>query len=199
MVASKLVGPAGHVYSFEPSPSTFSVLKRNVEDNGLKNVTIERKAVSDTNGTVELYESIPGVYRSPSVGKEVVVDSVKLDDYLRGADFVKIDVDGHETRALQGMTELLRGDLRVVMEYWPRGMAQMRIPQMDLLVPLHRLGFSFHTIMDDGSVALTSLSQLLEWGEHQARTANSGNMFDSRNIFLSKNASRQGMPEASSR
>src|SRR2546427_3878451 len=38
-----LVGVTGRVFAFEPSPYNFQLLKKNVEMNGYKNVTLEQK------------------------------------------------------------------------------------------------------------------------------------------------------------
>jgi len=70
----------------------------------------------------------------------------------------------------------------MVMEYWPRGMAQRQRQSVDLLWPLGCLGFNFSSILDDGATIPISLSQLIEWGESQLRTATS------RNLFLEKSA-----------
>ena len=48
LLASKLVGPAGRVYAFEPSPAVMPVLRRNL--GGKANVSIEEKAFSEAPG-----------------------------------------------------------------------------------------------------------------------------------------------------
>src|SRR5262245_590665 len=57
LIFSKLVGPGGRVYAFEPHPTNFSLLDRNVQTNGYKNATVVRKAVADATGSLKLYES----------------------------------------------------------------------------------------------------------------------------------------------
>ena len=43
LLFAKLVGPAGKVYSFEPEPSNFSILKKNVKVNEYRNVILEKR------------------------------------------------------------------------------------------------------------------------------------------------------------
>lgn len=47
--------PNGKIFSFEPCHDTFELLKKNVEDNKLNNVSVEKVAISDTNGKTFLY------------------------------------------------------------------------------------------------------------------------------------------------
>jgi FkbM family methyltransferase len=51
MLMSRAVGEAGKVIAFEPDPANMVRLKRNVELNALKNVTLIENAVSDRFGT----------------------------------------------------------------------------------------------------------------------------------------------------
>lgn len=59
LLAARLVGPDGHVYAFEPSPSNYRALCSNVALNGLTNVTPLQAAVGETPGRAVLYEG-PG-------------------------------------------------------------------------------------------------------------------------------------------
>ena len=55
VIAAKIVGDQGHVYAFEPDPTSFAILKANVERNGLANVTLEQKALSNEPGSLRLF------------------------------------------------------------------------------------------------------------------------------------------------
>ena len=50
---AQLVGKSGKVFSFEPEPNNFKLLKKNVEVNGYNQVTIEQKAVSDVKDMIK--------------------------------------------------------------------------------------------------------------------------------------------------
>src|SRR5262249_2235477 len=73
---SELVGASGRVYSVEPIPLTFEILRFNVRRWGLKNVELFNCAISDINGhvtmEVPLYESGgENFYGSRIVSEEV--------------------------------------------------------------------------------------------------------------------------------
>ena len=55
LIAAKLVGENGIVYSFEPEPNSHKFLCKNVEINNYTNVVPIKKAVSNKNGEVNLW------------------------------------------------------------------------------------------------------------------------------------------------
>jgi FkbM family methyltransferase len=55
LLASKLVGPTGHVFAFEPVPSMATALRRNVQASNLKNVTIIEAALANVSGNLTLH------------------------------------------------------------------------------------------------------------------------------------------------
>src|SRR4051794_41178218 len=59
LLASRVVGPRGHVYAFEPSPENYSGLRANVELNGLRNVTTAQLAVGEQERRAVLYVGAP--------------------------------------------------------------------------------------------------------------------------------------------
>jgi len=44
LIFAKLVGDDGKVFAFEPEPANFDLLKKNVEINGYRNMTLVQKA-----------------------------------------------------------------------------------------------------------------------------------------------------------
>ncbi|MGH7424839.1 MAG: FkbM family methyltransferase, partial [Candidatus Methylomirabilales bacterium] len=105
LIFAKLVGPEGRVFAFEPDPGNFSLLKKNVEANGYQNVVVENRALGDETGKIRLYLSSvhAGDHRTYDVGESrpwVVVDCVRLEDYMRDrdceVDLVKMDIQGAE-------------------------------------------------------------------------------------------------------
>jgi FkbM family methyltransferase len=118
VVAAKVVGASGKVYSFEPTPFTRSVLSEVVELNGFSNVVeIRPEAVSDKPGVTTFFDtgdvisnanSLVKTFRSRE-GIEVPVTSV---DEFVGAKGItvsclKIDVEGAELDLLKGARETL--------------------------------------------------------------------------------------------
>src|SRR3989338_8733486 len=50
LMAARQVGPTGKVYAFEPGADNCTLLRKNIEQNGYRNVTIVEKAVSEKPG-----------------------------------------------------------------------------------------------------------------------------------------------------
>jgi FkbM family methyltransferase len=111
---SKLVGKMGKVYSFEPEPNNFALLKKNVEFNKCNNVIVEQKAISNRTGKIKLSlsDSMAGhrISNSDSQENTIIIDSVSLDDYFknhdRKIDFIKIDTEGFDGNVIQGMKKI---------------------------------------------------------------------------------------------
>jgi FkbM family methyltransferase len=133
VMAGVLVGSRGRVYSFEPDPKCFSLLTRNASLNGLENLTAEKLAVAHASGSTNLYLhgdnfSDHRLYDSGDGRDSVPVSAVSLDEYFSAAtapiDLLKIDIQGAEWHAFQGMRHILQRGLveRVIFEFWPVGL-----------------------------------------------------------------------------
>jgi FkbM family methyltransferase len=115
LLAAKLVGPDGIVHSFEPTPSTFGVLRKNAE--GLSNVAIHETAVWSHPDELELRDfgvelSMFNSLYDPRISGEiphrmVKVPAISLDDHVEATgavpDFVKVDAESAEAQVLEGM------------------------------------------------------------------------------------------------
>lgn len=113
------VGKSGTVHSFEPVPLTFDVLKNNIEKAGLSQVKVHPLAISNQTGTATI--SVPkypdgsenfyeATLQNTENGKGMVIQTLRLDDWLHlfsALDFIKLDVEGHEPSALEGMKLLI--------------------------------------------------------------------------------------------
>lgn len=128
LLAARAVGESGRVLAFEPSPESFSLLVRNIEINGLSNVTPVQKAVSDELGRARLFlnRTNKGASRlsKPSGGGFVEVDTITLDEFLGSdrIDLVKMDIEGWEPAAFAGMKRILLENprLKLFTEFSPR-------------------------------------------------------------------------------
>lgn len=114
---SKLVGPEGRVLAFEPMPETFSLLAFHSRLFAYPNVTLLNAAASDTFGLIGMEtpvnaRGLPNIYRAHVVDAPAAskVFSLPVDALCIPArvSFIKIDVEGHERRVLQGMENLLK-------------------------------------------------------------------------------------------
>jgi FkbM family methyltransferase len=111
---AKRVGPTGHVVAFEPVPRNAEAFLRNIEINRLTHVRLLKLAASDKPG-----EAIIRMAENPSTASlvwhrdnpsaiEMRIKTASLDDLREAGEFgspkfVKIDVEGAEGLALQGM------------------------------------------------------------------------------------------------
>ena len=117
---SRLVGQNGRVWSFEPIPETFALLRLNMKRFDLGNVIAIDRAVSDEDATIPM--SVPrdsrglrnyhlahrGLsFNSPSFQIPSVrwMHGVAVDEPR--VTFVKIDTEGHELACIRGMPLLL--------------------------------------------------------------------------------------------
>lgn len=122
LLASTCVGATGSVHSFEPVPFTFNRLQQHVHINSLTNVFPNMKALwsSKTRLSLSLPAKTDGNSGAYSVGGNeldtaveacaVSLDSYKSDNKLGRIGLIKMDIEGAELFALQGMKEVLSQD-----------------------------------------------------------------------------------------
>ena len=166
LVAARSAGPRGKVFAFEPDPTNFELLKRNVSANAYTTVVTVNKAVSNRTGTAALYldEFNRGdhrMYDSHDGRSYVRVDAVRLDDFFRPSspkvDVVKIDIQGAEAWAVEGMSDLLKttGDVVLFTEFWPQGLHRCGVEAEDYLQSLAALGFERFYDIDERRESVT--------------------------------------------
>jgi FkbM family methyltransferase len=128
LLASKLVGPAGRVIAFEPSPRERNRLKRHIRINSCSNVhvcdfALGKTAKRETLHLVDGSEDWCNSLRPPAVQTKttkIEIDVKPLDEFLKESpvaivDFVKLDVEGGEMDVLIGAMELLRSSSRPIL------------------------------------------------------------------------------------
>jgi FkbM family methyltransferase len=171
LIFARLVGDTGRVYAFEPDPANFALLKRNVELNAYGNVTLVQKAVSHASERAKLYlhewNSMHSIAEFEGDHGSVEVEAVRLDDYFQGegsVDFVKMDLEGGEGRAIQGMLSTLRKNegIRVLTEFYPFGLKRFGMEREDFLKSLLTLGFDVFCIDEQGRPYAADIGGLLE-------------------------------------
>jgi FkbM family methyltransferase len=126
LLFSRLVGNAGKVYAFEPDPTNYGYLLKNIELNGYKNIIAEQKAASDVSGKIRLFlhETNPGGHTITNAYdglKSIDVKCVTLEKYFNGhmrkPIFIKIDVEGAEDRVLRGAGDIVDGKTGLLLEF----------------------------------------------------------------------------------
>lgn len=153
LVASRLLGPSGRVYAFEPDPHHFSYLVRNLQANACANTTAIPLALADR--TTELrFFSQPGasggsLHRNAAKSRVIRVRTTTLDEFLAEEGWppiamIKMDIEGGELFALRGMRETIQRNsgLTLIMEYSPLPMQAAGVDPLQLLRTLQEVGFT---------------------------------------------------------
>jgi FkbM family methyltransferase len=107
----KWLYPKARITAFEPDPNTFTLLKKNVVNNSLRDVITENCALWDENGSIGFFvdPAVPGSLlmstdQSRPAGTRIQVPSRKLSDFVHEPiDFLKIDVEGAEHRIIRDL------------------------------------------------------------------------------------------------
>jgi len=166
LLASKIVGEAGRVISFEPSSRVFPVLRRNITLNGFKNVLAFPIALTDKPGRARLYyHSAVGC---DSLGKDASfepdahaeeIGTESLDTVLKQTsvgrvDVIKMDVQGAEELALRGANEIV-SSMRpiVIFEFFPEGAISLGLSPNGPWDVLEGHGYEFFIVDERGAVA----------------------------------------------
>ncbi len=160
LIAAKRVGRVGHVYAFEPSAQTFERLRYNVEMNSLTNVSAYPVAMSDGNGSADLFvsSSAQEAWNSlvrPHGGGDYVLDKIEtmaLDDFVEQHGLagriamMKVDVEGWETKVVSGARRMLaRADAPVLqMEFTDPAADAAGASCRELYRALAQLGYRMH-------------------------------------------------------
>ncbi len=124
---SALTGATGRVFSFEPRKEIYEVLVKNIELNGLENVTELNVGVSDQEKKLLLprvdinkdlnFGALNLNYEANKDGQDryeielVLIDDLKLFDAV---DIIKIDVEGMERKVLDGALKTISKDRPIV-------------------------------------------------------------------------------------
>jgi FkbM family methyltransferase len=161
LLFARSVGPNGHVHAFEPNQECIALLRRNIAANRYANVTVCEKAVSDATGPLQLFlnEDNLGDHRTYDAGDRrnaIQVQAVSIDDYCATTgvrfDWIKMDIQGAEYRAVKGMSSILRANphTAIVTEFWPAGLQSAGTEPASYLGLLASLGLRL-SLLDENS------------------------------------------------
>jgi FkbM family methyltransferase len=140
LLAATITGDQGRVISLEPSPSNFSLLKKNIAD--LPNINAIQKAVSCNEGELVFYE-FPALYSEYNtidttqfedkswfnaykpvkhLLKATTIDIIAQHLSDKASLMIKVDVEGAELDVIRGGSRTLsKKNLTLIMEYLAPG------------------------------------------------------------------------------
>jgi FkbM family methyltransferase len=169
-----LANPDGRVFAFEPMPENAERVRRHIAENGLDNVELVEAAVSDVDGSAELFHTDGDHPSSTSLVETFmtsyhadvhasVVPTVTLDAFLedRGVEhvsLVKLDIETAEPQALRGMQRTVERDRPAIFCEVLNADVGSRLQSM--LAPL---GYRFCHLTDEGPVERTEIVSHPEW------------------------------------
>ena len=172
LLMARLVGDTGKVFAFEPDPNNYALLTKNITINDYKNIVPIQKAVSNKTGQVKLFltDTSFGHHLSTSneEGRFVIVDAITLDEFFEyedlPIDFIKMNIEGAETAALQGMANLIKKNksLKIITEFAPSFLRRAGSSPEEFLNKLVGYGFGlYHMSEERKSVEPSDVSSLL--------------------------------------
>tara|TARA_Y100000389_G_scaffold143669_1_gene141972 strand:+ start:13237 stop:14154 length:918 start_codon:yes stop_codon:yes gene_type:complete len=122
LIASKIVGPNGTVIAFEPTPSTFSYLKKNININNINNIIISDKGLSSSEKQLPFLLSDNNPEANSIISKDhesfqnddqvikistTTIDKFCIENNIKKIALIKLDIEGQELEAIKGAKEIL--------------------------------------------------------------------------------------------
>lgn len=154
LLASHLVGPKGKVYAFEPHPLLHTYIVKNAKMNGYDHMVAVPQAISDRVGQVSFFVGTrlgtSSLFYHYGLGRKPIrVRATTLDEFFRGegypkVDVIKMNIEGSEKAAVEGMGELSRRNpgLKLIVEYCPSALEAAATTPGDLFDALLAQGFT---------------------------------------------------------
>ncbi len=161
ILMADVAGPAGRVVAVEPTHYNLQFLRHNIRLNHMHNVTALPYAAGSKNETQRLYRGANSLMNSfyadntlGEAGGSEDVTVIPLDSLIQGpVDLIKLDIEGAEIDALQGMVALLNHspNINLIVEWNPPTQISAGHSGTALLDWLEEHGFHLTSIRADGS------------------------------------------------
>jgi len=138
--------PNAEILAFEPEEPIFEVLEKNIQTYSLSNVKAFKKAVWDSETTLQFYTdkgmggSIENTYKNQQPS---TVETLRLADFLnKKTDMLKLDIEGAEYVVLKDCSHLLKNVENLFVEYHSYVNKEQHLD--DILQILKSNGFRYH-------------------------------------------------------
>jgi FkbM family methyltransferase len=124
VIAASRIGPNGKVFAYEPEIQTYALLEKNIKHNQFKNITPIRTALDNKSGTRVLYlakdnKGHNSFSKDKLTYKQLNIATETLDQSLQKygspiVDIIKMDIEGAEPLALEGMQETIKKNPNII-------------------------------------------------------------------------------------
>ena len=170
----------GRIVAFEPHPQTFEFLQKNVaanQNNGRAYPRVDtfNLAATPEPSTLELRlnpenrgdnRAYHGTYHGKVENWDTVsikgrpVDDVLAELGIDEVNFVKIDIQGYEQKAISGFQKTLARSQNVILlsEFWPKGLRESGGSPQEYLQMLENLGFTLYVLNEKPHGSVTPLT-----------------------------------------
>lgn len=164
MLAARRVGCHGRVVAFEPEPQNQRWLQQNLALNGYEWVEVSDFAIASGQGTVHMDAGrgtdnrgrTSTVVKHISHGALIDVRTLGLDGFcdragIRVVDLLKVDIEGGEASAIQGMVEGIKEHRyrRILMEIHPQPLAEIGATSGAILAPFRNAGYGCYLLTNN--------------------------------------------------
>jgi FkbM family methyltransferase len=150
---ARKIGRRGKLYSFEPIPEYFNILKKNISSNRLENARVHELAVTDQVGRARLYQKeLSSRIVFEEGAKKFNVSTTTIDRFLdeekiERIDLINMDCEGSELLVLKGARETLRKNkVKIFCEIHHDFLKQLGQSVEDVIEYLQSLEFQLQSV-----------------------------------------------------
>jgi FkbM family methyltransferase len=163
----------GKIFSFEPVSELCEQLRKNIEENKLNNVEINRLAVGEHNQDAVIFlsgsdnqgmsslrppENFAGISQPI---RTIRIDNWAIENNIKKIDVIKLDIEGSELSALKGMDQTLNKlKPMIIVELNPDTLGYFDLLPSDVLVYLRNKNYIPFEINERGSLRQANSTHL---------------------------------------
>jgi len=163
------------ILCIEPDKDSSIFLNQTIQSNRSEhsNVTVFNVAASNSKENIILYKNSQNkgdnrIYANPLCNEQIAIESNTLDDLCRKSglhevNFLKIDIQGAEFKALSGAKQILSqsSDCIIMTEFWPYGLKQCDSDPLLYLSLLQNLGFKLYELSGKSLTEIKDLEKII--------------------------------------
>lgn len=148
----KFIFPNCNITAFEPNPRAFYLLKKNIEQNNLKNVVIYNLALSDVKGEIDFFTGSDDQILLASTIKErggiheIKIETELLSNFItESVDLIKMDIEGSEKKVIEDLvlTQKISVSKLYIIEYHHK-IDNEKSSLSCFLIPFEKTGFDYN-------------------------------------------------------